>query len=322
MFRLAVPAAALFLALLLAACGGDGGDAEGQPQAQVKAITTLTVFEDIVGEIGGGRVEVSSLLPPGADPHTYEPVPRDVRLVTEADVVFVNGLGLEAAALKVIEPNLPSGVPMIKLAEEAAKAGVALRQFGEADEHKESAEQQEDEHLLGGIDPHVWLSVDNIREYARIISDTLSEVDPEGATRYEENHQSYLGRLGELDEYVPDKVSEVPPEQRKIVSTHDAFGYMADYLGFEVAGVVAISPGQEPSASDVAELQEKIEEAGVAAVFEEPQLGAEASVLHQIAADLDIEVCTLYSGALDDQVPTYIDLMRFNADELARCLVE
>lgn len=311
MFRLAAPLTALLATLLLAACGSDGSDAEGQSQAQAKAITTLTVFEDIVGKIGGERVEVSSLLPPGADPHTYEPVPRDVRLVTEADVVFVNGLDLEAAALKVIEPNLSSGVPMIELAEEAAEAGVALRQFGGADEHEGE-----------GVDPHVWLSVDNVREYARTISNALSEVDPEGAAQYEENYQSYLARLDELGEYVRDKVAEVPPEQRKIVSTHDAFGYMADYMGFEVAAVVAISPGQEPSASDVAELQEKIEEAGVAAVFEEPQLGAEASVLRQTAADLGIEVCTLYSGALDDQVPTYIDLMRFNADELARCLME
>lgn len=309
--RLAV-LAGLLAAILLAACDSDGDDAEGRPQAQVKAVTTLTVFEDMVGEIGGDRVAVSALLPSGADPHTYEPVPRDVRLVTEADVVFVNGLDLEAAALNVIEPNLPSGVPMIELAEDAADAGVVLRHFGDANQHGGDE----------GLDPHVWLSGDNVREYARIISDALSEVDPEGAAQYEENQQIYLTRLDELDEYVAEKVAGVPPEQRKIVSTHDAFGYLADYMGFEVAGVVAISPGQEPSASDVADLQDKIEEAGVAAVFEEPQLGAESSILSQAAADLGIEVCTLYSGALDDQVTTYIDLMRFNADELARCLVE
>jgi len=238
-------------------------------------------------------------------------VPRDVRLVTEADVLFVNGLGLEEGVLRVIEPNLPSGVPMIELAEEATEAGITLREFGEGEGDAQ-----------GDVNPHVWLSVDNIREYARVISAALSQVDPEGAAQYDENFQSYLIRLDELDEYVRDKVAEVPPKQRKIVSTHDAFGYMADYMGFEVAGVVAISPGQEPSASDVAELQDKIEEAGVAAVFQEPQLGAEASVLRQAASDLGIEVCTLRSDALDDRVPTYIDLMRFNADELARCLTE
>jgi ABC-type Zn uptake system ZnuABC Zn-binding protein ZnuA len=314
--RLAPATVALFAALLLAACDSNGDNPGGQPQAQVKAVTTLAVFEDMVGEIGGDRVEVSSLLPSGADPHTYEPVPRDVRLVTEADVLFVNGLGLEEGILKVIEPNLPSDVPMIELAEEAAEAGVPLREFTDGEQHEEAQQVHE------GADPHVWLSVDNAREYARIILDALSECDPEGAARYAGNHQSYLARLDELDEYVADKVSGVPPEQRNIVSTHHAFGYLADYMGFEVAGVVAISPGQEPSASDVADLQEKIEEAGVAAVFEEPQLGAEGSVLRQTAADLGIEVCTLYSGALDERVPTYIDLMRFNVDELARCLIE
>lgn len=307
MSRLAFATAALLAVLLLAAgCGGDDDSGGAKPRA--KALTSFSVIADFVAEISGDRVQVDALLPSGADPHTYEPTPRDVRLVTEADVVFVNGLDLEAAALNVIEPNLPSGVPMIELAE---KSGVALRKFGEGEGDAQ-----------GSIDPHVWLNVDNVREYARVISETLSEVDGEGAAQYEANYQGYLAKLDELDQYVRDKVSAVPPAKRKIVSTHDAFGYMADYLGFEVVGVVAVSPGQEPSASDVADLQDKIKDAGVAAVFQEPQLGAEASVLSQTAADLDIEVCTLYSDALDDQVPTYIDLIRFNADELARCLVE
>jgi ABC-type Zn uptake system ZnuABC Zn-binding protein ZnuA len=303
MFRLAAPAAALFLALLLAACGG-GGPHEASPAPTLKVATTITVLQDMVRQIGGDRVEVSSLLPAGADPHTYEPTAAQARDVAEADVVFANGLNLEPGALKVIEPNLPSGTPLVKLAEEAVAAGFAVQ------------------HLNGEDNPHLWLSVDAARQYVRAIRDALAEADPEGAETYNANYESYLTRLDELDQYVRDKVSAIPPEKRKIVSTHDAFVYMAKYMGLEVVGVVAESPGQEPSASDVAELQEKIEEAGVAAVFEEPQLGAEASVLHQIAADLDIEVCTLYSGALDDQVPTYIDLMRFNADELARCLVE
>ena len=104
------------------------------------------------------------------------------------------------------------------------------------------------------------------------------------------------------------------------MTTHDAFGYLADYIGFEVAAVVSVSPGQEPSAADIADLVQTMGEIGIAAVFEEPQLGAESNVLKQAADDANVEVCTLYSSALDDQVQTYIDMMRFNADELARCL--
>jgi ABC-type Zn uptake system ZnuABC Zn-binding protein ZnuA len=298
MSRLALSLTALFVALPLAACGvnADGTGSESEPQ--VKVITTLAVFEDFVRQIGGERVEVSALLPFGADPHTYEPTPQDVRRVTESHLAFANGLELEPGILNVIEPNLPNDASLIELAEEAAEAGAALRE----------------------TDPHLWLSVDNTREYARIIRDALTEADPAGAEKYDQNYLSYLTRLDELDEYVQEKLSPLPPERRKLVTTHDAFGYLADYMDFEVAAVVSVSPGQEPSAADIAGLVQTIEEVGVAAVFEEPQLGAEATVLKQAAADAGIKVCTLYSDALDDRAPTYIDLMRFNADELARCL--
>lgn len=298
-----LPAAALIVTFALAACAGDE---EERTEARVAVVTTLTVLEDIVREVGGDRVEVISLLQTDADPHTYEPTPRDVQRVTEADVIFANGLELESAALKIIEPNLPAGVPLIELGEGAAAAGVTLRR-SDNDET---------------VDPHVWLNADNVREYARIIRDALAEADPAASERYEENYQSYLDRLDELDEYVQAKVSPVPPERRKLVTTHEAFGYMADYMGLEVAAAVTASPGQEPSAADIAALQEAIQKLGVAAVFQEPQLGAESSVLQQAAADVGVEVCTLYSGALNEDVPTYIDLMRFNADEVASCLIE
>ena len=288
----------ILAAAILVACGGDTGGDDGSTRAQVRAVTSLTVFENFVQEIGGDRLEVSALLPFGADPHTYEPTPQDVRRVTEAHLAFANGFDLEPGILNVIEPNLPNAASLIELAQTAAAAGATLRE----------------------TDPHLWLSVDNAREYVRIIRDALTETDPEGAAKYEQNYQGYLTRLDELDKYVQDRLSALPPERRKLVTTHDAFGYLADYIGFEVAAVVSVSPGQEPSAADIAALVQTIEEVGVAAVFEEPQLGAAASVLKQAADDADVEVCTLYSGALDDQVPTYIDMMRFNADELARCL--
>ena len=287
--------AALLAALALAACGGSR---TSEDDGRIQVVVSLPLFADFVHQVGGDLVEVSSLLPSGADPHTYEPTPHDVRRVTEAHLAFANGFDLEPGILNVIKPNLPNDAPLIELAQEAAAAGATLRE----------------------TDPHLWLSVDNAREYVRIIRDALTETDPKGAAKYEQNYQGFLTRLDELDEYVRDKLSALPPERRKLVTTHDAFGYMADYMGFEVAAVVSVSPGQESSASDIAELQETIEKADIAAVFEEPQLGAEASVLRQAADDAGIEVCTLYSDALNDDVPTYIDLMRFNADELARCL--
>ncbi|MDP2675217.1 MAG: metal ABC transporter substrate-binding protein [Dehalococcoidia bacterium] len=310
MSRLAILPAALLIALSLAACGGKSSSKAGG----ISVVTSLPVFGDMVEQVGGDRVDVSSLFPAGADPHTFEPGPASVRGIVEADIVFVNGLDLEPGAMKVIQPNLASSTPLVKLAEVAADEGrIELRKFGE------------DGHIAGepgeeGTDPHAWLSVPNAREYARVIRDALVQVDPKGAATYDSNYDAYLARLDDLDGYVKETVSAVPKEQRKIVATHDAFGYMSEYMGLHLAAVVAESPGQEPSAGDVADLLKTIEKLRVAAVFEEPQLGSEATVLERAAEDTGIEVCTLYSDSLDDRVSTYIEMIRFNTDELARCL--
>ncbi len=295
--RLGIIALAVTAALVTACGDSQDGSSDGEPQ--LRAVASLNIIADLVRQVAGDRVQVDALLPSGADPHTYEPTPSQVRLIVEADAVFVNGLGLEEAILNVIDPNLPDDVPLVELAEEA---GVELRQHD------------------GRTDPHVWLSVDNAREYVRLIRDGLTAVDAPGAAAYEENYASYLQRLDELDDYARNAVSSVPDDRRRLVSTHDAFGYLASYLGFEVAGVVSTSPGQEPSASDIADLRDVIRQTGVSAVFEEPQLGAQSDALRQAADDLGVGVCTLYSGALDDDVRTYIDMIRFNADEIARCL--
>jgi len=314
----AVARAAAFVAAfvlapaLLAACGGNAGDKAGM----ISVVTSLPVFADMVEQVGGDRVEVSSLFPAGADPHTFEPGPASVRRIVEADIVIVNGLDLEPGAVKVIEPNLASNTPLVKMAEVAANEGrIELRKFGE--EGHIAGEPGEE-----GTDPHAWLSVPNAREYARVIHDALVQVDAKGAATYDSHYDAYLASLDDLDSYVKETVSAVPQGQGKIVSTHDAFGYIAEYLGFQVVAVVAVSPGQEPSASDIANLQNAVDDAGVRAVFQEPQLGAETDVLRGLASDLGIQVCTLYSDSLDKRVTTYIELIRFNADEIARCLAE
>jgi ABC-type Zn uptake system ZnuABC Zn-binding protein ZnuA len=127
-------------------------------------------------------------------------------------------------------------------------------------------------------------------------------------------------RLSQTDLYIKDTVANVPEENRLIVSTHDAFDYLARAIGFEVAGFVAPSPGQEPSPQDIADLIETIEEFGIPAVFSEPQTDEEARTLEQIAGEANVEVCTLYSDSFDEGAETYIDLLRFDAEELARCL--
>ncbi len=298
MFALPVGAASI----LLAACGSAGeaspDETNGSAPAQVRVVTSLPLLADFARQIGAARVEVAALLPSGADPHTFQLTPRNVQRITEAEVVIVNGLGLETPTLRLIEANLRSDATLLQLAEEAAAAGADSL----------------------GNNPHLWLDVANARLYAHLIRDALAEVDPSGAQEYEANYRGFLEELDDLDRYVQAQIAGVLPERRKLVTTHDAFPYLARYLDFEVVAVVAPSPNQEPSPQDIAKLGRAISQESVAAVFAEPQLGSQGEMLTQAAADAGVTVCTLYSDSLDDEVKSYIEMMRFNAHEIARCL--
>jgi manganese/iron transport system substrate-binding protein len=305
----------LVLAVLATGCGDD--ESATGDSGTISVVTTLPLFADFVREIGGDRVEVASLVPTGADPHTWEPAPSDVQRVAEADLAFANGLDLEPAAIDVIETNLPDSAQLVVVGEEVARAGAELvaSQEEEGEEH-----QGEEPSEFEGMNPHLWLNIENAREYARVIRDALAEADVDGADAYDRDYEAFLVELDEVDGYVREKTDAIPGSNRKLITTHDAFSYFADYFGFEVLSFVAESPGQEPSPEDVANLARDIEREGVPAVFTEPQIEGEGEILEQAANDAGVEVCTLYSDSLDDRVTSYIELMRFDADELARCL--
>jgi zinc/manganese transport system substrate-binding protein/manganese/iron transport system substrate-binding protein len=299
-----------------AGCGDDASTTSDS--GKISVVTTLPLFADFVREIGGDRVEVMSLVPAGADPHTWEPAPGDVRRVAEADIAFANGLDLEPAAIEVIETNLPENTDLLAVGEEVARAGaelVASQEQEEGEEHEGEAPSE-----FEGMNPHLWLNIENAREYARVIRDGLSSADADGAHEYDRNYEAFLAELDEVDAYVREKTDPIEGSSRKLITTHDAFGYFADYFGLEILSFVAQSPGQEPSPEDVANLARDIEREGVPAVFVEPQIEGDGEILQQAAEDAGVEVCTLYSDSLDNRVTSYIELMRFNADELARCL--
>jgi zinc/manganese transport system substrate-binding protein/manganese/iron transport system substrate-binding protein len=216
--------------------------------------------------------------------------------LTQADLVIVNGLGLEAALHDVIEENTPSSTPTIELSQ-----GLSV-----ITNDNQSA------------NPHLWLDVQNAIAYVERIRDALVEIDPAGAEAYRANADSYLAELRTLDQEVATAIDSIPSDRRKLVTFHDAFPYLARRYGLQVVGVVVASPGKEPSAKDVADLVEAIAAENVPAVFKEPQFNAR--ILELAAGDAGVEACTLYSGALDKKVDTYVKLMRFNAKELARCL--
>jgi anchored repeat ABC transporter substrate-binding protein len=175
-------------------------------------------------------------------------------------------------------------------------------------------------HVHGEIDPHLWEDVANVKAYVYLIAETLIATDPEGRQAYEANRDAYLAELTKVDDYISHQLSKIPETRRQLITTHDAFAYLAEAYGLKVAGFVVPNPAQEPSAVQVTRLTETIRNLRVPAVFVEPNLAARASVLRQVAKDQGIQVCRLYGDAFDSNIRSYVEMMRHNADELLRCL--
>lgn len=287
-FLLAVLSAVLAAGALGAACGQNG---KAEDSAQVKVTVTLALFGDLARQVGGDRLQVSVLVPGGADIHTYEPPPGQIAKLTKADLVVMNGLDLEAGLEKVIRENASSSATVLELA-----TGLPTIQDN----------------------PHLWLDVQNAMTYVERIRDALTSVDPAGADIYRANSERYLAELRALDQEVAATIESIPPERRKLVTFHDAFPYLARRYGLEIAGFVVESPGKEPSAQEVSDLAEAIRDEKVLAVFKEPEYSA--NILTLAASDANVQLCTLNSHALMGDVKSYVDLMRLNARELARCL--
>ena len=175
-------------------------------------------------------------------------------------------------------------------------------------------------HVHGDIDPHLWHDVHNAQAYVRVIRDSLISVDPGGEATYRTNAAAYLTRLDELDATMASTIATIPSERRKLVTTNDAYAYLANAYGLTVAGFVAPNPSVEPSIADRIKLQATLSDSSIPAVFLEPNLARTRSTLRTAATDAGVDICPLYGDTLDDQAPTYIDMMEHNARSLARCL--
>jgi manganese/iron transport system substrate-binding protein len=284
------------LGALAIACGSQNDQAAG---AQVRVVTSLALFADFIQQVGGDRVEVTALVPADADPHTYEPAPSQVAKVAKADLVVINGLGLEQTLHDLIYNNVRGGAPIIEMA-----AGLPVL----------AGNPQEGETR----NPHLWLNVQYAVHYVESIRDGLIEVDPEGADAYRANAATYLTELDALDKEVAAAMESIPPERRKLVTFHDAFPYFAERYGLEVVGVVVESEGREPSAQDLANLADQVRAQHVPAVFAEPEFNAQ--LLETVATEAGVQVRTLLSDAYAGDVHSYVELIRFDAQQLVEGL--
>jgi zinc/manganese transport system substrate-binding protein len=271
---------------------------------KLKAVATFSILADFVKNVGGDRVDVQALVGPNADAHVYQPSPGDAKALADAKVIFTNGLGFEGWIPRLIKAS-GTKAPMI-----VATKGVSPR-------------KADDSHGHGDADPHAWQSVTNAKIYAANIRDALLAADPAGKSAYEANAAAYLAKLDALDAEVKAAIEKIPPDRRRIITTHDAFGYFAASYGVAFIAPQGVSTESEVSARDVAKIITQIKKQKIPAVFLENI--TDDRLLKRIGAESGARVGgTLYSDALtDEQGPasTYIDMMRHNVKQLAQALM-
>ena len=291
-----------WLALPIAVAILTGCQPAREASTGIRVVTTTTVFADMVKSVGGDLVSVTSLVPKNGDVHTFEPKPADIRAVAQADVLVMNGLGLDDWLEKTIANASREGSPLVKLAVDLP--GVALLSGDEA----------------GTQNPHLWLDVKYAELYVDRIVAALQGVDGVHGQQYERQGAAYRNRLDELDRWVRDQVVAVPQPDRKIVTFHDAFPYYAREYGITIVGVAVPAPGQDPSAGDTAALVEAIKAAGVKAIFSEAQFPAK--LVEQLAAETNARVVAdLYDDSVGDPpLATYEGIVRWDTQQLVDAL--
>lgn len=305
---------------------------DGRP---LRVVATTSIMGDVVSQVGGDQIELTTLMGPGVDPHSYQPAAGDLTAVAEADLILVNGWGLEEGLVDDLA-DIGGNVPVVPIS-----AGLTPLAFGEGaghgDEHDEEGEHHEgeegeeahEEHAHGAEDPHVWFDVANVRVWSQTLASVFGALDPDSAATYQANADAYAAELDALDAELREQLATIPAEGRVLVTNHDAFGYLAAAYGFEVLGTIIPSGSTlaEPTASDLGELIELMEKEGVCTIFTETTVSDRLG--QTVAGELDgcdnVQVLKLFTGALGPaggESGTYIDFMRANIATLVAGLGE
>lgn len=300
----------ILMALVLAGCGptpAGQGTTDG-----LRVVTTTNIIGDVVARVAGGHIQLTVLMGPGVDPHTYTPTPRDVAAVHDAALIFVNGAGLET----FLEPLLRQADGQARQVDLSQGLELLPAEHYHAEEAEHAGEDK------GEYDPHVWLSVPNVIHWVDTVAAVLAEADPAHAEQYRSRAGAYRQELEALDAWIRQEVAGIPPERRKLVTNHPAFGYFAEAYGFEQVGAVyPISPAAEPSAQEIAVLEDSIRRLGVPAVFTESTVNPKLA--EQVARDTGIRLVRLYTGSLGEPgsgAETYIGMMRYNTKAIEEAL--
>jgi ABC-type Zn uptake system ZnuABC Zn-binding protein ZnuA len=290
---------------------------------RLKVVVTTNIVADVVSTIGGDAIEMTALIPRGADPHTFEPTPQDYRTMEKAHVVFVNGAGLEEAMSNTLE-QVAQRVPVVSLSQDVDLLAFASSEDYELDLDSEHADD-DDAHEHASMDPHVWFDPKNVMVWTSNAAEAISTLHPQHASHFQANAEAYQDELQALDRWIQDEVEQLPEERRRLVTDHFAFQYFARRYGFEIVGAVipAYSTSAQPSAKEIAALVDSIRALEVSAVF--VGVGANQRLAAQAAQDTGAKLIPLYTGSLsavDGPAATYLDLMRYDVMEIVRGLEE
>jgi zinc/manganese transport system substrate-binding protein len=272
--------------------------APAHAQTRLNVVASFSILGDFVKNVGGARVEVTTLVGPDGDVHVYTPTPSDVRRIADAKLLVINGFGLEGWLPRLLQAagNRASIV--------TATQGIAPLRLG------------------SDADPHAWQSVANAEKYVANIRDALVAADPPDAEFFRQNAAAYLAKLEALDGEARQAVDRIPLDRRKVISTHDAFGYFAARYGIQFIAPVGVSTEAEPSARGIAKIITQVKAEHIPAVFLE-RIG-DPRLIRRISAETGARVGgTLYSDSLSDEKgdsPTYIDMVRHNIRTLTSAL--
>jgi ABC-type Zn uptake system ZnuABC Zn-binding protein ZnuA len=292
----------ILMVLSTAACAGTASESATAPDGTYRVIATTSVFADLAKMALGDSAQIESIVPAGIDVHTFQPSPSDVEKIQSADLIIANGLGLDSWIGSLIEASGKGEVDTLLLGEGLDQEGgwVYLNNV----------------ETSGALDPHIWLDPKGAILYVQRIADRVSRDTPDLAQRIAVSSADGIKKIEAFDQDLAAQFAAIDPARRKIVTMHDAFGYLARAYKIEIVGVAVASPGQDPSAQEIRALIDAIRAAGVTALFSEVQLPSK--VLDQIAAETGTTVLQdLYSDALGaSPADSYLGVMRTNADAI------
>jgi len=326
--RLALGCGLIVAAVQGAGAQGTTGTAQASP---LKVVASFSILGDMVANVGGEDIVLSTIVGPDGDAHVYEPTPRDARTLAQAQLLFVNGLEFEAWLPRLVQASGFRGTQVV------VSQGITPLAFSEHDMHEgdddhddhdhdhdhDHATAHDHDHTHGSHDPHAWQDLRHAQRYVSNIADALAQADPENAQAYRSRAQAYRARLADLDADIKARAARIPVAQRKVVTSHDAFGYFAHAYDVTFLSAAGISSQAEPSAQDMARLIDRIRTENIRAVFVEnitsPRL------IEQISRETGARVGgVLYSDALSARAPanTYLGMMRWNADQILSALAQ